>query len=131
MALISAFQPQGYTVSLTTNATGATSNSALITTTAINAPYKPVQFRMVNVGTDYIWVSFTQTGTAVVVPTPGTGASYGTPTQAIRLVPLVVEVFTVQQWVQNAGNVAGSGFYCNNISNTASQTFDITFGEGV
>jgi hypothetical protein len=135
VALNKAFEPQGLTITLTTNAVGGTSNSVLINSAALGVKFKPTQFRLINVGTDYVWVSFTQTAAGIVVPTAGTGggsnATVGTPQQAIRLVPLVVEVFTFSQYNPNPTSGQGDGFYLNNISATAGQVFDVTAGEGV
>ena len=134
MSQVGAFQPQGNTVSLTTNATINTSNSVLINSTALGVKYKPVQFRFLNVGTDIIWISAAQTATGIVIPTPGTGggnANYGTPQLAIPIYPLIVEVLTLQAWINACGGVASDGFFLNNISPTASQTLHMTGGEGL
>ena len=134
MALNGAFQPQGLTVSLTSNAAGGTSNSALITTATIGALYKPTSVRFVPAvaNADIIWLSMTAVLTACVIPTPGTASpSPGTPTQALPLFPSVIELFSIVPWTPNIANLPNSGFYINFISLTASQTFHLIFGEGV
>lgn len=134
MALNGAFQPQGLTISLTSNAAGGTSNSALITTTTIGASYTPIQFRIVPAvgNADVIWISLTQTLTPVVIPTAGVASpSPGVPQQALPLYPGVIELFTFGQWFANVNNLQQSGFYLNFISLTASQGFSLTPGEGI
>ena len=134
MALNGAFQPQGLTVSLTSNAAGGTSNSALITTSTISALYKPTSVRIVPAvaNADMIWVSLTSALAACVIPTPGVvSPDPGVPTNARPLFPSVIELFSMIPWTPNINNGANSGFYINFISLTASQTFHLIFGEGV
>ena len=124
MSVITAFDPRGYTASLTTNSTASTANSTQISATALGFKDNqyPGQVRVINHGTDIVWLSFTSATAVIAVPTAYTNGSGGTPTQAIPVAPGIIEVFTL---------TGGPIIWVNDISATVSQTYFLTFGEGV
>lgn len=132
MSIISSFQPTGKTITLQTNATPSTSQSCPITLNDIGVQTFPSQVRTVNNGTADVWINFTPSTGTIVVPTAGT-TTPGTPQQAIRLKPGVVETFSLNTWAANPNNVQppSQGFFVQSISSVASQAIDLTFGEGL
>lgn len=125
MANTTAFAPQGKTVSGQTNATPSTSNNYQIKPSDIGLTSTggfPSQVRACNNGTADVWIVFANaTGTAAAFPTVSAG-TVGTPAVGWRLKPGVVEVFSIP---------AGPALWVSDISGTASQQYDLTFGEGV
>ncbi len=115
------FCPQGKTITLQTSGSINTSQNRQVKESDFAISTLPSQFRIVNNGTADIWVVFSSTsGPTAAFPTAGT-TSVGTPQPGWRLKPGVVEVFT---------NPAGPSLFIADISSVASQTYDITAGEG-
>lgn len=127
-----AFAPQGKSISFTTNATPSTSQSRLILLSDIGLGFSPTVVHVYNVGTALVWINFAAaSGGSVVIPTPGT-TTVGTPQIAYPLVPGAIEVFSFAlPWTAQAGLNSPVGFYLQDISASASQTYHLTFGEGV
>lgn len=130
MGQTAAFQLSGLSVSLTTNAAPATSQSALIKLSDLGMLQAPAALRVVNNGAVDIWMSITPAAAAAVLPTPGTTTA-GTPTAGLRLKPGVVEVFTLAALGLAAGGAGVPGFFVNTISANATQAFDLSPGEGL
>jgi hypothetical protein len=125
MSVLSAFQPQGLTIGFVTSGTISTSQSVQITPQNLGLPASqlnfPPQVWLINRGTVDVFVSFTLATATIAIPTAGT-TTVGTPTQAFNLVAGVPVVLTVP---------IGPTLWMQNISGTASQTYYVTFGEGI
>lgn len=123
MSVITAFSPQGNTISFTTSGTPSTAQSVQITPTnfGVGGPGFPSQVRVVNRGTADVWISFTPLTATIAIPTPGT-TTVGTPALAICILPGIVEVFTLP---------SGPTLWMNNISTGTSQTYHVLIGEGM
>src|ERR1700730_7020806 len=132
MALLSAFQYLGKSVTLITNAAASSTQRAFVLRTEFFLTQWPQALRMVNNGTVDIWVSFTQAGTAAAFPVGGTTTA-GTPSAGFRLKPGIVEIFG---WPTLAPNPSAlhpqvPGFFVNSIASLGAQPFDMTPGEGL
>jgi len=125
MAVLSAFQPQGLTIGFVTSGTISTSQSVQVTPQnlgfAANQTTFPPNVWLINRGTADVFISFTLATATIAIPTAGT-TTVGTPTQAFNLVPGVPVVLTIP---------VGPTIWMQNISGTASQTYYVTFGEGM
>lgn len=123
MSNISPFLALGKTVTLSTNGSINMVNSTQIQPSDFNLTFLPTQYMLVSNGTADIWVVFAATSAvaaAAAFPTAGT-TTPGTPQLGVRLKPGVIMVVTFS---------GGPNLFVGNISATASQTFDITPGEG-
>lgn len=124
MAYNSAFKPEGKTVTLTA---GLSSGSKLVTAGSFGLNNIPETVRLANNGTADIWMYISkgdQGPQTAAFPTAGGQNDIGTPQPGFRLKPGIVEVFTTKY-------VGPDGFYVNDISTSASQTYDITPGVGL
>jgi hypothetical protein len=122
MSIAGAFQPIGLTATLQTNASASTSDNYQLLPSAFGLTNFPQQVRFINNGTADIWVALANaTGTAAAFPTIAAGGT-GTPTAGWRLKPGVVEVFTIP---------GGPALFISDISASTSQSYDVTFGEGL
>lgn len=131
MAILSAFQVIGQTVSLVTNATPATSQSATVGLDDFVLTQPPQSLRMINNGTSDIWIWLTKTAQTAAFPVAGTTEGGHAP--GFRLKPGIIEVFAANVWAFNveATDPKMSAFWVNTISAVASQQFDMTPGEGL
>jgi hypothetical protein len=120
MATNIAFTPQGNTVSLTADLAARSVQLTPANFALGSVSVFPSNVRVVNAGTASVWASFTPATATIVIPTAGTTTA-GTPTQAIILLPGVVEVFTLP---------TGSVLWVNSISLSAAQVFHLLLGEG-
>lgn len=124
MSVATAFTPKGNTITFTTSGTGSTAQGVLITPANLGLPTAsalPTQVRMVNRGTTDVFVSFTPAPATISLPVAGT-TTVGTPAPGIYLIPGIVEAFTLP---------TGDVVWMNNISTAVSQSYYVTFGEGM
>lgn len=131
VAINGAFQQTGLAFSFTTSGTINTSQSRFVKLSDItgsnSGPY-PSAARFHNSGTVPVWVNFTNAAGTVAAPTAGT-TTVGTPTQSTPLYPGLVEVFILPlPWITVNGVV---GFFMQDVSGTASQSYEVIFGEGM
>jgi hypothetical protein len=115
------FRITGKTITLQTSGTISTSQSRQVQASDFGLNDLPMQLRVVNNGTVDVWVSFTAATATAAFPTAGT-TTVGTPTVGIRLKPNIIEIISL-----NTTPV----LWINDISGTASQTYDLTPGEGL
>jgi hypothetical protein len=85
--------------------------------------YWPPQLRINNLGSVPIWIWFSSAVFSIVIPTPGTN-TVGTPQQAIPIVPGIIEIFTLS-------NFMGANLWISDISTANSQNYWLTPGEGL
>lgn len=125
-----AFAPQGKTLSFTAD---VTSQSRRVLLSDLGLGVAPSCVRVWNTGTAAVWINFTASASTVVIPTPGT-TTVGTPQVAFPLAPGVIEVISFPiPWTLltlTPGNLA-NGFFMQDISTVAAQTYHVLFGEGV
>lgn len=128
------FLPYGKTFLFSTTVAINTTQSRQILTTDIfgagNAALTPNAVRIHNSGTVVVWFNFTAAAGAVVVPTAGL-TTVGAPQLAIPIYPGLVEVFTLQLPWTPLGIPGVPGVFMQDISGTASQPYELTFGEGL
>lgn len=120
MSIISAFQPQSKTVSLTADV-ASRSVQILPTDFGLAGTVFPPTMRVINAGTVIVWVSFTAVTGTIVIPTAGT-TTVGTPQLAMALLPSTVEAFAVP---------IGPTLWVQSISLSAAQVFHLLAGEGL
>jgi hypothetical protein len=137
MAINSAFQAQGLTFNVTTNATPSTASAQTIqfvptsaggSTTATYAGINqcPTQARVVNTGTGIVYLSITSAARVAVIPTAGV------PQQEYPILPGEDIVFTLNTAPQpSLTGTVDQALFINTISTVASQVLNITFGEGM
>lgn len=122
MAGNTAFTPQGKTITLQTSATPSTSQNRQVKESDFAISTLPSQFRIVNNGSADIWIVLSSTSAPTAAfPTAGT-TTVGTPQPGIRVKAGLTEVI---------GNPAGPSLFIADICSVASQTYDITAGEGL
>ncbi len=133
MSIQAAFQNQGNTFSVTTNASASTASAQLASFNPVlaNQPAAqasgltncPSQVRVVNLGNTTVWISFTTALRVAVIPA-------GTPQLETPVLAGEDIVFTLQQ-LPNAGSATPYTIQINTISTGVSQALAVSFGEGM
>jgi hypothetical protein len=128
----------GNSAILTTDAVASTSDSTPIVYPGaaglnVGTVGQPVQIRLLNIGTAMIWLRFSGlAAAAAVIPTPGVGATIGTPQPVSWLAPGIEITITIPCSIGQLAGVANTpiGFWLNHISAGVSQAFQLQVGDG-
>lgn len=111
MGNTSAFTPQSNTIAVVTNASANTASSLVA-----DVPNRYLNARVVNAGSDVVFISFTSGPNTAVIATAGSDAV------EYPVLPNSVEVFSIPP---------GPALNINTISGGTSVPLYVTFGEGI
>ena len=130
MSINSAFNPQGLTFNITTNATPSTASAQIVsfapgasTATGSGLTFCPQCVRVVNTGATVVYISFTTALRVAVIP------AAATPSQEFPVLPNSERVFNLPQ-PANVSSATPYTLQVNTISTGTSIVLNATFGEG-